>query len=61
MGGIGVAMQTQLKWLLVNETHTFKSMAHKLGLRAKIPRTLFSTKYSKQEGRKDEENGWVPF
>lgn len=38
MGGIGVAMQAQLKWLLVNETCTFKSMAHKLELKVKIPR-----------------------
>lgn len=51
VGDVYVAMQTQLEWLLLSEICTFKRLEHKLGLKAKLPRTLISTKYSKLESR----------
>lgn len=61
VGDVRTAMQTQLEWLLVRELCTFERLEHRLGLKAKVPRTLIATKYSKLQSRWDEENRWVPF
>lgn len=61
VGDVRTAMQTQLEWLLVRELCTFERLEHRLGLKAKVPRTLIATEYSKLQSRWDEENGWVPF
>lgn len=61
VGDVRTAMQTQLEWLLVRELCTFERLEHRLGLKAKVPRTLIATKYSKLQSRWDEENGWVSF